>query len=161
MHKGTGRGQWAGKSTVLIEVDQAAVNWAGFRHLPKINLSSIGNSGRRSHPVAILLPAGIMALPQNDASDSTKRSVRKKVCHPRKHGFFLNTQLFLRRKTNCRSIIIWNTRFICNPQGQSRFKKLQITGHTELYWWHLYWHTCAYKERSLLYTVLQDLSSFL
>lgn len=63
MHKGTGRGQGAGKSTVLIEVDEADVNQAGFRHLPKINLSSTGNSSRCSHPVVILLPAGIMPLP--------------------------------------------------------------------------------------------------
>lgn len=48
--------------------------------------------------------------------------MRKKGCHPHKHRFFLKTQLFLRGKANCRSIIIWNIRFIRNTQGQSRFE---------------------------------------
>lgn len=38
---------------------------------------------------------------------------------------FLSTQVFLRRKISCRSIIIWNTRFIQNSEGQSRFRKPQ------------------------------------
>lgn len=92
----------------------ADVNKAAYRHLPMINLSSVANCGRRFHPVVILLslsiptiavPAGIMPLPQNDASDIPRKFVTKEGCHPHRHRFFLSTQLFLRRKANARSII--------------------------------------------------------
>lgn len=63
-----------------------------------------------------------MLLLQSDNSHCPRKFVRKKGCHPHKHRFFLKTWLFLRGKANCRGIIIWNTRFIRNTQGQSRFK---------------------------------------
>lgn len=88
-----------------------------------------------------------MLLLQKDDSHSQRNFVRKKGCHPHKNSVFLKAQLFLRGKANCRSIIIWNVRFIRNNQGQSRFKT--HGAHRELYWWYPYWHRCTWQELTL------------